>query len=382
MSFLDNYSSAPSQFQAFHPFSAQEAIIDITDAHNSAQALKTIADIVNSAAFSQWVRNGGQQIDLNAGALFLTGKIISKINVLLKQYSTVLYTVYSTLPQTQQGALDAGFFVKEAPKYIAPVTVDESVAPRLTDTEEALSDLFGEARQQKQQLKVPPAISAEITASDPALNPTADPDFLAEILANQNRELSKLSLPFEFDPQSKVNQRWDDIPGLSSDAESLTFSRWQKDNEHLLNDIALKQAAPKRADAPITLAPFQADDIALKQPTYYFSQTLRSGQSIRFDGNLVVIGDVNNGSEISATGNILVWGELKGIAHAGANGDSSAEIRALKIEAVQLRIGKTIARRPDRVAYHKANNDLPQPEVARIADGEIRIFKDVVGYNN
>ena len=40
--------------------------------------------------------------------------------------------------------------------------------------------------------------------------------------------------------------------------------------------------------------------------------------------------DAHAGSEISATGDITVWGEIRGIAHAGSQGDYRAEIRAMK----------------------------------------------------
>lgn len=67
-----------------------------------------------------------------------------------------------------------------------------------------------------------------------------------------------------------------------------------------------------------------------KLPTLYIQRTLRSGQSITSDGNLVIIGDVNPGSEIIAKGDITVWGILGGIAHAGSEGNQYARIRALK----------------------------------------------------
>ncbi len=71
---------------------------------------------------------------------------------------------------------------------------------------------------------------------------------------------------------------------------------------------------------------------------------VRSGQSIRHTGHVVVIGDVNVGAEISAGGDILVWGRLAGTAHAGALGDDAAVVCALELCPVQLRIGHLVAR--------------------------------------
>jgi septum site-determining protein MinC len=59
------------------------------------------------------------------------------------------------------------------------------------------------------------------------------------------------------------------------------------------------------------------------------------------------------------------------MAHAGASGNSSSEIRALKFEPIQLRIAQAIARSPDR--NKPGNNHSAGPETARIIEGKIRI---------
>lgn len=109
-------------------------------------------------------------------------------------------------------------------------------------------------------------------------------------------------------------------------------------------------------DSPVVELEDEEDEnaIALRQeieelPTLYIKKTIRSGQSISSDGNLLIIGDVNPGAEIIAKGDITVWGILAGIAHAGSNGNNYAKIRALKLNPVQIRIGEVFARRPDTV---------------------------------
>jgi septum site-determining protein MinC len=118
------------------------------------------------------------------------------------------------------------------------------------------------------------------------------------------------------------------------------------------------------------------DEEAKAFETVYVKQTLRSGQVVSHDGNVVIIGDCNPGSEVVASGDITIWGELKGIAHAGAQGNESAVIRALKIDAIQLRISSCYSRRPDRaeVEFSSAPTDTFTPEEARITDGEILIY--------
>ncbi len=75
-------------------------------------------------------------------------------------------------------------------------------------------------------------------------------------------------------------------------------------------------------------------------------RTLRSGQTVRHTGHVVVVGDVNPGAEIIAGGDVVVWGRLRGTVHAGAGGDDDAVVCALVLTPTQLRIGSHIARSP------------------------------------
>ncbi len=113
-----------------------------------------------------------------------------------------------------------------------------------------------------------------------------------------------------------------------------------------------------------------------KLPTLYIQRTLRSGQSITSEGNIVIIGDVNPGSEIVAKGDITIWGILGGIAHAGSEGNQYAKIRALKMNAIQLRIADTFARRPDNINIpYIQKTDTFIPEEACIYKKQIVINK-------
>ncbi|TAM89407.1 septum site-determining protein MinC [bacterium] len=96
--------------------------------------------------------------------------------------------------------------------------------------------------------------------------------------------------------------------------------------------------------------------------------TLRGGQAIRQRGSIVVLGDVNPGAELIATGDIVVVGALRGIAHAGAQGDVGACVFALDLAPTQLRIGPHIAVAPEGERRH-----IPAPELARVEDGRIVI---------
>lgn len=113
-----------------------------------------------------------------------------------------------------------------------------------------------------------------------------------------------------------------------------------------------------------------------KLPTLYIRKTIRSGQSISSDGNIVVIGDVNPGAEVIAKGDITVWGILGGIAHAGSDTNNYARIRALKLNPVQIRIGEVFARRPDTInlPYIQKSSEYT-PEEALTYKGSIVIRK-------
>ncbi len=107
--------------------------------------------------------------------------------------------------------------------------------------------------------------------------------------------------------------------------------------------------------------------------TLYIRQNLRSGQTVSHKGHLVIIGDINPGAEVMADGDITVWGCLRGVAHAGIGGNVNAEIRALKLQPIQIRIAHAIARAPDRPRVNYATTN--GPETARMVDGKIRVVR-------
>ena len=79
----------------------------------------------------------------------------------------------------------------------------------------------------------------------------------------------------------------------------------------------------------------------------FYRGTVRSGHKIDFEGNVVIVGDVNPGGEIRATGNVVVVGALRGTVHAGADGNKDAVIVALTLNPTRLRIADIITRPPD-----------------------------------
>jgi septum site-determining protein MinC len=94
------------------------------------------------------------------------------------------------------------------------------------------------------------------------------------------------------------------------------------------------------------------------------NKTLRSGYRVEYGGHVIVLGDVNPGAEVIARGNIIVWGRLRGVVHAGAEGDTQAVVCALDLQPAQLRIADQIALTPKR-------KGKVQPEVARLQNGQL-----------
>lgn len=102
--------------------------------------------------------------------------------------------------------------------------------------------------------------------------------------------------------------------------------------------------------------------------TKFYKKTLRSGQLLKSKGHVVIIGDVNPGAEVEAVGNIFVMGNVKGMVHAGTEGNREAVVVALNLSPTQLKIADVITRSPDGEAKQYLS-----PELAYIKDDKIFI---------
>ena len=76
--------------------------------------------------------------------------------------------------------------------------------------------------------------------------------------------------------------------------------------------------------------------------TKFIQNSLRSGHREEYPGSIVICGDVNFGAEVVAGGNIMILGALRGVAHAGANGNTMAIISANNIDLTQIRIANLV----------------------------------------
>ena len=120
----------------------------------------------------------------------------------------------------------------------------------------------------------------------------------------------------------------------------------------------LFKPAPESAVEKLDTALHEGEEGILVQ------RTLRSGFNLTFPGHVTVIGDINPGAEVIASGNIVVWGRLRGMVHAGAEGDHGALVCALDLTPTQLRIAGQIADLPKR-------RGKPAPEMVSYQGDEV-----------
>lgn len=107
-------------------------------------------------------------------------------------------------------------------------------------------------------------------------------------------------------------------------------------------------------------------------PTKFMMGTIRSGQHLKYPGNLIILGDVNGGAQIEADGNICVMGVVRGTVHAGFAGDDRAFISCKRFEApqAQIRIASLIV----RAEQDDKTENTAGLEIAHIENETIVVF--------
>lgn len=217
---------------------------------------------------------------------------------------------------------------------------------------------------------------------------TEEEEFILSRLIEAQSGMKVLTLePFDFSSQSIVyippapsaesSQRSDSFdardPG-DADVEVETTEDTVVANETVVVTNADTDVnTDTDTDADIEAFTHQRDGVIEERDmrtsdTIFHKGTLRSGRRIDSTGNIIILGDVNPGAELKARGNIVVMGALRGLAHAGSDGDEEAFVAAIKLMPTQLRIHKNISRPPDG-----GQDEAHYPEIAYIKDGHIII---------
>lgn len=159
----------------------------------------------------------------------------------------------------------------------------------------------------------------------------------------------------------------EELAKLKGDLEAIGISFWAILSQSLATEEAGQaQGLATRVHArPVEKTGSKSLDSYLEgDQAIFLRKTLRSGFRVASHGHVVVLGDVNPGAEIIAGGSIIVWGRLRGIAHAGAEGNEGAVVCALDLSPTQLRIADYISVSPTR-------KGKPQPEMASIENQQV-----------
>lgn len=151
---------------------------------------------------------------------------------------------------------------------------------------------------------------------------------------------------------------------LTSNFKNVTDSEIVKLKEELFDKINIKDCIFEEVKS-IKENEIKIFNGIYEGKTKFIKKTVRGGQIINYPGNVVIIGDVNNGAEVYSGGNIIVLGSIKGHVRAGMGGNMKSIIAAFSLQPELLQIADIITIAPEdgiKPSY---------PEVAKIKDGSI-----------
>lgn len=291
-------------------------IVDLTAAKKTSEIIYELSRILDMP------ESKGKHICLKLGSVNLSEAELTSIKALVELMESQLAFISTSSTTTLESATALGIKVSEFTNEIeAPVFETTEPTPEVSN---ALDNIFGEDSEPKEEKA--------------------------------------------YENETSTEERESTVEGKSEDDEISPIVR----HDETIAEKVEAQEVKEESDEEISALKNAPESL----PTLYLRKTIRSGQSISSDGNIVIIGDVNPGSEIIAKGDITVWGILGGIAHAGSDGNNYAKIRALKLNPVQIRIGEVFARRPDTInlPYIQKSSEYI-PEEAFTYNGSIVIRK-------
>jgi septum formation inhibitor MinC len=130
---------------------------------------------------------------------------------------------------------------------------------------------------------------------------------------------------------------------------------------HSIPEVSREKAIQTPA-APVSYARPEPEVSGLNRgnEALLIKTTCRSGEVIRYPGDVIILADVNPGAQIIADGDIMVFGSLRGLAHAGASGDVQATIIALNLDTHRLQIGPYTGMAPKANKRSKSTRTSPQ----------------------
>lgn len=356
-------------------------IVDVSNAQKTSEIIYELSRILDLPEAQN------KNVCLKLGAVNLTPTELTSIKALVESMNSEIQFINTSSDATAKAANDLGIQVSILENKVPTPEFNADQEKVNAELEKALNKIFGDETTeiktfaQEQDLK-------ELKKNAPVEEIEPLPEIKPESIEPKN-QMETVEVPvveplIENDTIEEP-EKVEEVPE-KTEISQVEVNVEEAENADLKEELdnfnsELENANKIKGD-DIEDIDYNLDDLRKslreteKLPTLYIQRTLRSGQSITSDGNIVIIGDANPGSEIIAKGDITVWGILGGIAHAGCAGNQYAKIRALKMNAIQLRIADTFARRPDNVNIpYIQKTDTFVPEEACIYKRQIIIHK-------
>ena len=330
-------------------------IINLSNSKNTNQLVYELSNIMEHPD----VR--GKRVCLKLGNIDLKQSQLLSIKALIEATDAGIAFIDTTSEQTEASAASLGIMISKMSDELH----HENIVPEIQEGEPVVvkEELITE--------KVPEEDSEEYTqavSDDKVVEVNAD----METSPDESNPINTIEGVEDTYTEVSEHELSEIIPSehFENEFERLAASEGLISNDEISKYILLDtgEVLPQGAEEHT----FDTKEL----PTLYLNQTLRSGQTVTYEGNILIIGDAHPGSEIIAEGDITVWGILGGIAHAGSKGNINSKVRALKLNAIQLRIAGLYARRNDtlNVPYVQKTNEFT-PEEAQIEEGKIVIYK-------
>lgn len=159
-----------------------------------------------------------------------------------------------------------------------------------------------------------------------------------------------------------AEEETDPVPAEPLQAEELLVDGGRQEEPTI--DPVGQGAAEREEDSGETAHSVFQGSRARGSEALIIKNTCRSGEVVRYQGDVVVFGDVNPGAEIIAGGDIVVLGALRGMAHAGAEGNVKATILALNLESHRLQIGSCVGEKPRGARKGRGSDKNVNPQIA------------------
>ena len=328
-------------------------IIDLSNTKNTTQLVFELSSIMEHPDVK------GKRICLKLGNVDLKQSQLLSIKALIESMDASIAFIDTISEQTNASAVSLGIIIS-----------------KVSENETTHSYTATESEIKEETVIVKEEIVSESEVEQEIQNENAEPKVIEvhaeDVVKEESSSISTLEGIEDTYTEESTHELSEIIPAehFATDFEKLAAQEGLLSKDEISKYILLDtgDVLPEGAEEN------SAD--TKEMPTLYLHQNLRSGQTVTYEGNILIIGDAHPGSEIIADGDITVWGILGGIAHAGKNGNITSKVRALKLNAIQLRIAGLYARRNDtlNVPYVQKTNEFT-PEEAQIEDGKIVIYK-------